>query len=198
PRRQEGGTKAPPQGPTIRVNGGNSLQAIVLYAMVKMCWTSPSGVKEYQEKDKNRIKTGQKREACQSREKFKSVAVERGRKTEENKKRMAKNAYAYQKLFKIKEMKKRKGQKCKFMKVDIFHACKQYGHVVDSFIPFKRDKYGKRFGFVRFINVFNKERLVDNLCTIWIGRYKIQANIAHFQRLQGKSSSNVKHNGGYA
>nr|GFD19608.1 hypothetical protein [Tanacetum cinerariifolium] len=44
PRRQEGGTKAPPQGPTIRVNGGNSLQAVVPYAMVKMCWTAPSGV----------------------------------------------------------------------------------------------------------------------------------------------------------
>nr|GEY40754.1 nucleotide-binding alpha-beta plait domain-containing protein [Tanacetum cinerariifolium] len=23
---------------------------------------------------------------------------------------------------------------------DLFHACKQYGHVVDSFIPYKRDK----------------------------------------------------------
>nr|GEX07241.1 RNA-directed DNA polymerase, eukaryota [Tanacetum cinerariifolium] len=32
---------------------------------------------------------------------------------------------------------------------DIFHALKQYGLVVDSFIPVKRDKYGKRFGFVR-------------------------------------------------
>nr|GEW82129.1 reverse transcriptase domain-containing protein [Tanacetum cinerariifolium] len=36
PRRQEGGKKAPPQGPTIRVNGGNSLQAVVPYAVVKM------------------------------------------------------------------------------------------------------------------------------------------------------------------
>nr|GEU30399.1 copia protein [Tanacetum cinerariifolium] len=50
-------------------------------------------VKENQEKDKNQIKTGQKREACQSREKFKAVAVERGRKTEENAKTMVKNAY---------------------------------------------------------------------------------------------------------
>nr|GFA09625.1 hypothetical protein [Tanacetum cinerariifolium] len=50
-------------------------------------------VKENQEKDKNRIKTGQKREAWRSWEKFKAVAVERGRKTEENKKRMAENAY---------------------------------------------------------------------------------------------------------
>ncbi|GJU95376.1 nucleotide-binding alpha-beta plait domain-containing protein, partial [Tanacetum coccineum] len=41
---------------------------------------------------------------------------------------------------------------------DLFQACKQYGHVVDSFIPIKRDKYGKRFGFVRFINVFNTKR----------------------------------------
>ncbi|PWA73988.1 nucleotide-binding alpha-beta plait domain-containing protein [Artemisia annua] len=42
---------------------------------------------------------------------------------------------------------------------DLFHSCKQYGHVVDSFIPAKRMKDGKSFGFVRFINVFNVERL---------------------------------------
>nr|GEV05090.1 retrovirus-related Pol polyprotein from transposon TNT 1-94 [Tanacetum cinerariifolium] len=60
-------------------------------------------------KGQNRIKTGQKREACRSREKFKAVAVERGRKTEENKKRMADNAYTYQKLCKFKEKKKRDG-----------------------------------------------------------------------------------------
>ncbi|GKF79182.1 nucleotide-binding alpha-beta plait domain-containing protein [Tanacetum coccineum] len=46
---------------------------------------------------------------------------------------------------------------------DLFNACKQYGHVVDSFIPNKRSKAGKRFSFVKFINVFNEERLVDNL-----------------------------------
>nr|GEZ20603.1 putative reverse transcriptase domain-containing protein [Tanacetum cinerariifolium] len=66
-----------------------------------ICWsevgesqlTGPKLVNENQEKDKNRIKTGQKREACRSWEKFKSVAVERGRKNEENKKRMTENAY---------------------------------------------------------------------------------------------------------
>nr|GEZ17911.1 phospholipase-like protein [Tanacetum cinerariifolium] len=69
-------------------------------------------VKEYQKKDKieskpdknrkrerkprkgqNRIKTGQKQEACRSREKFKAVVVEKGRKIEENAKRMVENAY---------------------------------------------------------------------------------------------------------
>nr|GEZ01651.1 RNA-directed DNA polymerase, eukaryota [Tanacetum cinerariifolium] len=58
----------------------------------------------------------------------------------------------------------------------------QYGHVVDSFIPSKRTKEGKRFGFVRFINVFNVDRLVNNLCTIWDGRLKLHANTARFQR----------------
>ncbi|GJV09337.1 nucleotide-binding alpha-beta plait domain-containing protein [Tanacetum coccineum] len=33
---------------------------------------------------------------------------------------------------------------------DLFNFCKQYGHVVDAFIPLKRSKAGKRFGFVRF------------------------------------------------
>nr|GEV42306.1 reverse transcriptase domain-containing protein [Tanacetum cinerariifolium] len=47
PRRQEGGKKAPPQGLTVRVNEGNSLQAVVSYAVVKMCWTAPGGVKKF-------------------------------------------------------------------------------------------------------------------------------------------------------
>nr|GFB59125.1 hypothetical protein [Tanacetum cinerariifolium] len=50
-------------------------------------------------KGQNRIKTGQKREACQSQENFKAVAVDKGRKTEENAKRMVENAYTVKKLF---------------------------------------------------------------------------------------------------
>nr|GEY39917.1 RNA-directed DNA polymerase, eukaryota, reverse transcriptase zinc-binding domain protein [Tanacetum cinerariifolium] len=43
---------------------------------------------------------------------------------------------------------------------ELFHQCKRYGHVVDAYIPVKRMKVGKRFGFVRFINVFSEERLM--------------------------------------
>ncbi|GJT13884.1 hypothetical protein Tco_0860926 [Tanacetum coccineum] len=43
-------------------------------------------------------------------------------------------------------------------------------------------KNGKRFGFVRFINVFSEKRLVNNLCTVWIERYKLHANISRFYR----------------
>nr|GEW24107.1 RNA-directed DNA polymerase, eukaryota, reverse transcriptase zinc-binding domain protein [Tanacetum cinerariifolium] len=46
---------------------------------------------------------------------------------------------------------------------ELFHSCKVYGHVVDSFIAIKRAKNGKIFGFVPFINVFSEERLVNNL-----------------------------------
>nr|GEY58161.1 reverse transcriptase domain-containing protein [Tanacetum cinerariifolium] len=51
----------------------------------------PSGERKPR-KGQNRIKTEQKREACRRRKEFKVVAVNRGRKTEQNAKRMAKNA----------------------------------------------------------------------------------------------------------
>nr|GEW50014.1 reverse transcriptase domain-containing protein [Tanacetum cinerariifolium] len=41
--KQEGGKKAPHQGPTVRINAKNSLQAIFPNIMVKMCWTAPGG-----------------------------------------------------------------------------------------------------------------------------------------------------------
>nr|GEU40815.1 RNA-directed DNA polymerase, eukaryota, reverse transcriptase zinc-binding domain protein [Tanacetum cinerariifolium] len=77
---------------------------------------------------------------------------------------------------------------------ELFHYCKTYGHVVDSFIPTKREKNGKRFGFVRFINVFNEVRLVNNLCTVWIDRYKLHANIVKFHRpaVNGKKDGTKK------
>nr|GEW73045.1 RNA-directed DNA polymerase, eukaryota [Tanacetum cinerariifolium] len=69
-----------------------------------------------------------------------------------------------------------------FSAKDLFNTCKQYGHAVDVFIPNKRMKAGKRFGFVCFIKIFDVERLVNNLCTVWVGRFKLHANIARFQR----------------
>nr|GEZ33841.1 clathrin heavy chain 1 [Tanacetum cinerariifolium] len=50
------------------------------------------------------------------------------------------------------------------------------GTVVNVFIPLKKSKVGKRFAFVRFVKVHNLVRLVENLCTIWIGRHHLFAN----------------------
>ncbi|GJU64033.1 RNA-directed DNA polymerase, eukaryota [Tanacetum coccineum] len=64
---------------------------------------------------------------------------------------------------------------------ELWKTCSAYGTVVDVFIPFKKSKAGKRFAFVRFIKVNN---LVENLCTIWIGRYHLYANQVRFERPQ--------------
>nr|GEV50644.1 RNA-directed DNA polymerase, eukaryota [Tanacetum cinerariifolium] len=60
---------------------------------------------------------------------------------------------------------------------DIWNLCQSYGTVVDVYIPNRRSKGRKRFTFVRFINVDNIERLVGNLCTLWIGRMHLQATV---------------------
>ncbi|GJU52012.1 RNA-directed DNA polymerase, eukaryota [Tanacetum coccineum] len=65
---------------------------------------------------------------------------------------------------------------------DLWKVCNGYGTVVDVFIPNKRSKAGKRFAFVRFINVLNLDRLIENLKTIWIGRFHLSANLAQFER----------------
>ncbi|GJT47677.1 RNA-directed DNA polymerase, eukaryota [Tanacetum coccineum] len=59
---------------------------------------------------------------------------------------------------------------------DFWKTCSAYGTVVDVFIPSKKSKAGKRFAFVRFIRVTNLDRLVENLCTIWIGRFHLYTN----------------------
>nr|GEV38418.1 RNA-directed DNA polymerase, eukaryota, nucleotide-binding alpha-beta plait domain protein [Tanacetum cinerariifolium] len=65
---------------------------------------------------------------------------------------------------------------------DIWRVCSDYGTVVDVFIPFKKSKAGKRFTFVRYIKFNDFDRLVENLCTIWIGHFHIHANVARFHR----------------
>ncbi|GKA55170.1 RNA-directed DNA polymerase, eukaryota [Tanacetum coccineum] len=65
---------------------------------------------------------------------------------------------------------------------DLWKSCSVYGTVVDVFIPSKKSKVGKRFAFVRFIKVFNLDRLVENLCTIWIGNFHLFANKVRFER----------------
>nr|GEX84240.1 nucleotide-binding alpha-beta plait domain-containing protein [Tanacetum cinerariifolium] len=62
-----------------------------------------------------------------------------------------------------------------FSTKDLFQSCKQYRHVVDTFIPNKRSKADKRFGFVRFINVFNDERL-NNIRENEGGKHKTYSN----------------------
>nr|GEU56829.1 RNA-directed DNA polymerase, eukaryota, nucleotide-binding alpha-beta plait domain protein [Tanacetum cinerariifolium] len=65
---------------------------------------------------------------------------------------------------------------------DLWEVCQGYGTVVDVYIPNRKSKAGKRFAFVRFIKVENVDRLVGNLCTLWIGRMHLHANVVRFER----------------
>nr|GEY90477.1 RNA-directed DNA polymerase, eukaryota [Tanacetum cinerariifolium] len=78
---------------------------------------------------------------------------------------------------------------------DLWEKCSVYRTVVDVFIPSKKSKAGKRFAFVRFIKVFNLDRLVVNLCTLWIGSYHLFANQVRYDRPNKPSihKSNVLH-----
>ncbi|GJT60190.1 RNA-directed DNA polymerase, eukaryota [Tanacetum coccineum] len=66
---------------------------------------------------------------------------------------------------------------------ELWSICKQYGNVIDAYIPIRRSKIGKRFGFVQFIKVSDVDRLVNNLCLIWISSFKLHVNVARFNRL---------------
>ncbi|GKB95523.1 RNA-directed DNA polymerase, eukaryota, nucleotide-binding alpha-beta plait domain protein [Tanacetum coccineum] len=65
---------------------------------------------------------------------------------------------------------------------DLWNLCQPHGTVVDVFIPNRKSKSGKRFAFIRFIKVDNIDRLVGNLCTLWIGRFHLHANVVRFDR----------------
>ncbi|GJZ19503.1 nucleotide-binding alpha-beta plait domain-containing protein [Tanacetum coccineum] len=77
-----------------------------------------------------------------------------------------------------------------FSSRDLWRTCQVYGRVVDAFIPNRRSRTGSRFGFVRFIQVKDVDRLVGNLCTIWVDRLRLHANVARFQRPSLKNVSN--------
>nr|GEY04471.1 RNA-directed DNA polymerase, eukaryota [Tanacetum cinerariifolium] len=75
---------------------------------------------------------------------------------------------------------------------DLWNVCVAYGKVIDVYIPLKKSKAGKKFAFVRFMKVDNVDRLIENLCTIWIGSYCLRANPVRFQRDPLTSNSQLK------
>ncbi|GJT89198.1 RNA-directed DNA polymerase, eukaryota, partial [Tanacetum coccineum] len=66
--------------------------------------------------------------------------------------------------------------------LSLLHNALAYGKVVDVFIPNRKSKAGKRFAFVRFIRVDDMERLIGNLCTLWVGRFHLHANAVRYER----------------
>lgn len=67
----------------------------------------------------------------------------------------------------------------------------KWGKVVDVFIPMKRNKEGKAFGFVRFKEVAYPQELERRLDQIWIGTYKLRANCIKIFRKKEQPATNV-------
>ncbi|KAI3811237.1 hypothetical protein L1987_20956 [Smallanthus sonchifolius] len=69
---------------------------------------------------------------------------------------------------------------------ELWECCEKWGSVVDVYIARKMTQFGKRFGFVWFLEVENVEKLVKNLCSVWIGSYHVFADVARINRKERK------------
>ncbi|GKA21860.1 RNA-directed DNA polymerase, eukaryota, nucleotide-binding alpha-beta plait domain protein, partial [Tanacetum coccineum] len=76
-----------------------------------------------------------------------------------------------------------------FRSRDLWSLCEAYGKVVDVYIPNRKSKAGKRFAFGRFIRVDDMDRLISNLCTLWVGHLHLHANAVRYERSPKPSSS---------
>jgi RNA recognition motif-containing protein len=81
--------------------------------------------------------------------------------------------------------------------VDLWRIFAKFGRVGEVYIPSKKDKWGRGFGFVKFFEVGNVEELSLKLSEVWCGTYKLRINLSRFGK-GDKKVSMVQHsvNGG--
>ncbi|GKV41666.1 hypothetical protein SLEP1_g49166 [Rubroshorea leprosula] len=73
---------------------------------------------------------------------------------------------------------------------ELWFSFQRCGKVLDVYVPKKRDKWGKRFGFLRMLGVQNDNQMVRRLNDIWFGSYKLRVKIA-----EERSNTSVKDKG---
>lgn len=71
---------------------------------------------------------------------------------------------------------------------DLWTHFRRWGEVREVFIPKQRNRRGRRYGFVRFKGVFDKNRLEKQLNRIILGGLKMYVNLPRYGR------ANEKHN----
>ncbi|GKA17937.1 RNA-directed DNA polymerase, eukaryota [Tanacetum coccineum] len=74
---------------------------------------------------------------------------------------------------------------------DLWQHCDKHGTVADVYIARKLSKIGRRFAFVRFLKVKNKESLIIDLNKIWIGSYHLFAAMARFDKKPNTTSKTI-------
>lgn len=68
----------------------------------------------------------------------------------------------------------------------------KWGKVADLFIPKKRNKEGKAFGFIRYQGVQYPQELERRLDQIWIGTFKLRANYIRYRRHETRKEMPVE------
>ncbi|KAJ0694769.1 putative RNA recognition motif domain, nucleotide-binding alpha-beta plait domain superfamily [Helianthus annuus] len=63
---------------------------------------------------------------------------------------------------------------------DLAGEVRKYGMIFDIYIAWKRDKEGKRFGFLSLLDVKDRVDMVKKLSQIKMGEYRLKVNVARF------------------
>jgi len=74
-----------------------------------------------------------------------------------------------------------------FGEMDMVKVFQKWARVKEVFISRRLNKWGRRFGFVRFLDVKNVVRLEGELDRIYIGNMKLCVNISKYRRHQSES-----------
>ncbi|KAK2434439.1 zinc finger CCCH domain-containing protein [Trifolium repens] len=65
---------------------------------------------------------------------------------------------------------------------ELWEIFARFGRVGDVYIPNKVDKWGRRFGFVKFLEVRDEESLNRRLQEVWFNTFKLRVNRSRFHR----------------
>jgi len=72
--------------------------------------------------------------------------------------------------------------------MDMVKVFQKWARVKEVFISRRLNKWGRRVGFVRFLEEKNVRRLEGELDQIYIGNRKLHVNIPKYRRVQSKSN----------
>lgn len=68
--------------------------------------------------------------------------------------------------------------------IELWKSFQRWGRIWEVFIPHKRDRSGRRIGFVRFLNIPNPPLLTSELDQILIGGKRLHVNITRFAKAE--------------
>lgn len=80
-------------------------------------------------------------------------------------------------------------------RAEMWRHFQNFGHVVDVFVPKKKSREGKEFGFGRYRGVRNPDNLSLHIHSVKIGTNVLTINVSRFQRNGSSNQSQAFHHG---